>query len=223
MRKLFLSTILIVLVMTTAFSQTKDDFKRYDIFTGYSHLLLGPVKIPIIEATQDGSAVTYKDAKDSIIGIKGVNVSATGNLNRYFGLKFDFSRHAQTRRVPNEVTPSVVRDVPLQRSLYNFLGGIQFKDNSKTAKIKPFFHLLGGKALSREEGTLRSYEPDQTQFFNTMIVRYSSFKFSGAVGGGIDVKINDKLDLRAVQLEYNQSAYDGQVKALRIGAGIVFR
>jgi hypothetical protein len=47
--------------------------------------------------------------------------------------------------------------------------------------------------------------------------------FGGAFGGGLDIKINDRIDFRAIQVDYNpvytNRSFDNNV---RIGVGIVF-
>ena len=46
--------------------------------------------------------------------------------------------------------------------------------------------------------------------------------FAAAIGGGIDYRISDRLDVRAVQFDYNPTRlFDGTQHNFRIGVGIV--
>ena len=47
--------------------------------------------------------------------------------------------------------------------------------------------------------------------------------FSGIIGGGIDFRLNNKVQIRAIQVDYNPTRLGGETQNnVRIGAGIVF-
>jgi hypothetical protein len=102
---------------------------------------------------------------------------------------------------------------------YQFLFGGQIKDNNKTKKLKPFAHVLGGQRLDVEDYvTPISTAPER---FVPQLSQSVSGRWVGSLGGGLDVKLNDRLDIRTVQFDYSQ-ANGGQQKQIRIGAGLVF-
>jgi hypothetical protein len=48
--------------------------------------------------------------------------------------------------------------------------------------------------------------------------------FAAVLGGGLDVRLSDKIDLRVVQLDYNPTVFDESTSTnYRIGFGIVFK
>jgi hypothetical protein len=52
---------------------------------------------------------------------------------------------------------------------------------------------------------------------------FSDNGVSGVFGGGLDFRLNDKVQIRAIQVDYNPLWIGSQVDHnLRIGAGIVF-
>jgi hypothetical protein len=47
---------------------------------------------------------------------------------------------------------------------------------------------------------------------------------AGAVGGGLDIRINDRFDIRAGQIDYNPAHLNGvTVHNVRFGAGLVIK
>ena len=48
--------------------------------------------------------------------------------------------------------------------------------------------------------------------------------FSAALGGGLDIKINDRIDFRAIQVDYNPIFNGGyRQNNVRFGVGFVFK
>ena len=174
----------------------------------------------LLAKTVDGH-VRLTGIKDSTRLLKGFEVSGTRNFQRYFGVKVDFSRHAVTRNTLTEVRPLQVEPVPLTLTNYHLLGGVQIKDNSYEKRFKPFAHLLAGQRFDKGDFTVRVGLPGQPQMFDTRILQSTNSRFSAVVGGGLDLRMNDGLDLRAVQLDYSQTN-GGAQKSLRLGVGIVF-
>jgi Outer membrane protein beta-barrel domain len=91
-------------------------------------------------------------------------------------------------------------------SLQNYLGGIQIKNNAKEgSRVRPFAHALAGAVVASEG------------------FRAQGGAFSVAVGGGIDIRVNKKVSVRAIQIDYNPYISGGYYSNnVRIGAGIVF-
>jgi hypothetical protein len=68
-----------------------------------------------------------------------------------------------------------------------------------------------------------------TSFVKERIVRFTAHRltitgFGGAFGGGLDIKVSDRIDFRVIQVDYNpvytRSSFNNNV---RIGVGIVFK
>jgi hypothetical protein len=122
----------------------------------------------------------------------GYEASVTRNIRRFVGLKFDYSKHSTASFLePNS-------------SIQNFLGGVQFKNNSEGARFKPFAHLLAGVARTK----IQPFRSDTG--------------LAGAFGGGLDIRGSRHVDLRVLQLDYNPARYhDTFRKHYRVGFGIV--
>ena len=91
---------------------------------------------------------------------------------------------------------------------HTLVGGVQFKDNSKDKKVKPFGHLMAGFTNARVSG----------------FVSDSETGFAGVIGGGVDIKLSPRVDLRAIQLDYNPTRLGGETQHnFRVGIGVVFR
>ena len=210
MRKLFLSLMLIVCSASLSLAQGGDDYHKVEVFGGYSY---NSVDTNIGGADPD----FFRDFIDGRAGFNGFNTSVTDNISRYVGLKFDFSGHYDRRNVrfgnnnPLEV----------ESSLYNFLGGVQLKNNSREATFKPFVHALVGVGRGRNEVEdivcIQAVgAPCPTD------INGSDVGLTGAVGGGLDIRASRRVDIRAFQVDYNPSRlFDATQHNVRFGVGIV--
>ena len=127
-------------------------------------------------------------------GFNGINGSATYNFHKYVGAKFDVS----WSKGPDSILFGRPTDT-------TYMGGVQFKDNSKEGStVKPFAHvLLGGNRQS--------------------ISSFSETGFTMAVGGGIDVKVSDRMSIRLIQADYQPVWVDGSsTNQTRFSFGVVF-
>lgn len=210
MHKLLFSLLLIVCSASLSFAQGGDDYHKVEVFGGYSY---NSVDTKIGDADPD----FFRDFIDERTGFNGFNTSVTGNISKYVGLKFDFSGHYKSRNVrfgnnnPLEV----------ESSLYNFLGGVQLKNNSKEATFKPFVHALVGAARGRNE-------VDDVVCIQAVgapcptDINGSDVGLAGAVGGGLDIRASRRVDIRAFQVDYNPSRlFDATQHNVRFGVGIV--
>lgn len=204
MNKLIKAFCLTIVLSIYGFPQTDDEYKKNEFFVGYSN-----------QQVDAGNRRTFN----------GFEVSYTRNVHRYFGIKADVSgayrNNNFTSTVTNGTTTSTF-SADQKRSLYNFLGGVQVKDNSTETRFKPFAHALAGVGHTR--GKITNLVCQGT---NCPPISESSFHdtgFAGAFGGGLDIKINNRIDFRALQVDYNPvytgSSFDNNV---RFGIGIVFK
>ena len=135
------------------------------------------------------------------------------------GLKFDFSGHFHGKK--NTANPF---SITIDSQLYNFLGGIQLKNNSNGDILKPFAHTLVGVAYARNRATVDcTNAPLCPLALPPSVPIENDTGFAAAVGGGLDIRTNDRIDIRVIQLDYNPTrVFDGTSHNFRVGVGIVF-
>ena len=178
MRKLLFSMIIMACAASFSFAQS-NDYNKVDVYAGFSHARV--------------------DFGGDFEGFNGVEGAVTGNISRYVGLKGDYAFHFKSfDAAPFEV----------KAKTHTLVGGLQFKDNSKETKIKPFGHVMAGFTAARVSG----------------FVSDSETGFAGVIGGGVDIKISPRVDFRAIQLDYNPTRLGGETQHnFRVGIGLVFR
>ncbi len=136
-------------------------------------------------------------------GFHGLEFSAKGALSRYVGVKGDYAYHRKGFNVLG---------TEVNTSLHTLVGGVEFKDNAPETKVKPFAHVMAGFAHSRAD--FEDIDDDDI----------TDNGFAGVIGGGVDFRINDRVDFRAIQFDYNPTRDNGQTSHnFRVGIGIIFR
>jgi opacity protein-like surface antigen len=200
MRKLFLAALFAAFCAPAALAQ--DDFNKADVFIGFSHNRVDT-------GIDDDGDPDFDDVVDEREGFNGFNASVKGNVSRYAGLKFDYSFH----RKEFDLVGGPIGTTEVDVNLHNFLGGVEFKDNARETRVKPFAHLLAGVAHSRGEVTS-----------GTVNFTDRETGFAAAVGGGVDFRLSDRVDFRAVQFDWNPNRLGGETQHnFRVGIGLVFR
>ncbi len=199
MRKLFMAVLFVAATAPFTFAQTGDDYNKYDVGVLFSH---NRVDTGIDDPTQN-----FVDQRE---GFNGVEAFVKGNVSRYVGLKGSYSYHRKSFDI---VGPTAATSFDVDANIHQFLGGVEFKDNAKETKVKPFAHVMAGASHFRADvqNTLTSFEESETGF-------------AAAIGGGVDFKLSDRVDLRAVQIDYNPTRSGGTTgHNFRIGVGLIFR
>ena len=222
----------VVLMLTAVaplWGQGSGDVKKIEFFVGPS--------INGVDATGFTDKKVAAFAFDRT-GYGGIEASITRYITRYVGLKFDFSgQYSRTygktlgfiappcrfENVPCGL-PTQLAEFNLRSSLYNFLGGVQFKDNESRSRFKPFAHALIGVAHGRH--AIRDCEGiDGVTSLSVPCVaepRVSDTGLAAALGGGLDIRLNKRLDFRAIQVDYNPTQLLNTTQHnIRIGVGIV--
>ncbi len=139
-------------------------------------------------------------------GFNGFEVAVKGSVGRYVGLKGDYAFH---RKSFSETFEGMTFDI--DATLHNLLGGVEIKDNSKETRVKPFAHFLAGFAHAKLDANFAGVSESDTGF-------------AAVIGGGIDIRLGKRADLRIIQFDYNPSRlFDETQHNYRIGVGIVFR
>ena len=194
---------LTIVLSVCVFAQTNsDEYKKNEYFVGYSN-----------QQVDRGNFNTHH-------GFEG---SYVRNVGRYFGIKGDVSGAYRKDSFNDSIVLTPGGTITNFRSestnsLYNFLGGVQIKDNASKARLKPFGHALAGVAYNRSKYRT-SINGAASQNFNS-----NQVGFAAALGGGLDVRVNDRFDIRAIQVDYNPVRnYGFFSNNFRLGFGIVFK
>jgi opacity protein-like surface antigen len=184
MHKLFFASLLILCAVPLAVAQSTDH-SRFELFGGYSVMRIDYEPDPIDPHTQTPIIVAFNPKQT----LHGFDASATVNLTGGFGLTGDFSGHFKTRRVADPLGGFITNDV----RIFNVLGGPQyrFRPNSR---VSPFVRGLAGVAITRS-----SLEAPSINARDDL----SSTDFALALGGGVDVRVSNRVAVRVFQVDYN--------------------
>lgn len=194
-----------------------DEVKRAEFFAGYAFGSAG---------ANFGSGGAAAPVFEDRVSQHGFNGSAVLNVSRYVGIKGDVSGTYKNGRfsfqVPSGIqsNPTVTVAFDAKTSLYNFLGGVQIKDNSTRKSIKPFAHAMIGAAH-------RSNKISGGGFACVGIIPCPASNtetgFAGAFGGGLDVRLGKGVALRVFQMDYNPIKFNaGTDHNFRFSTGLVF-
>lgn len=122
-----------------------------------------------------------------------------GNLN---GFNFSYTRYLNDNF---GFTSELGANFDSGVNTFTYLFGPQLAAN-RSGRVSPFAHILvGGGRVSFEDSG-------------------ASSGFAVALGGGVDVKLNDKVSIRPIQIDYLPIRFNGgTIHNGRVGAGINFR
>jgi hypothetical protein len=216
MSKFFFALLLTIATSVFAVAQS-DDYNKGEFFIGYSN----------------GQVDTGIDSGDSVnsflrdrTNFHGFNVSGVYNVSRYAGIKADVSGTYNSTRFTFPVTTGTTTQnvsFDTKNALYNVVGGIQIKDNGTAGRVKPFAHAMIGAGHGRTN--VENVNCTTTTTFNCgNIANASETGLAGVFGGGLDIRINDRIDFRAFQVDYNPIKFDaGTDHNVRFGIGIVIK
>jgi opacity protein-like surface antigen len=196
MHKLMLAAVLVICCTTLSQAQDAGDYPKNEVFVGYSY------------ESADINSLTINPGR---LGLHGINLEYTRNLNSVVGLTIDFSGH-----VKRESFTTPVGDIQHDRQQYNLLGGLQFKARNKT-RATPFAHALFGGGLFRGFSAVLT-PASNTYFFD------DATSFAMAFGGGLDIRASKRITIRAIQADYNPTFFgqQGRQDNLRLSFGVVF-
>jgi len=223
MNKLFSAFCLMIITSAIAFAQTTGgDYRKSEFFVGYSNQ---QVDTGANSDTGNGARDFFNDR----LSFNGFEVSGVYNVSRYVGVKGDFSgayrRKDLSFATGTGTTANTVR-FETKNSLYNVLGGVQIKDNANDTRVKPFAHALVGVGHGRTKvsNVSCSNASVSTSICSGLADSFDNTGLAGAFGGGLDIKVSDKIDIRAIQVDYNPIRFDGQTDHnFRFGFGVIFK
>lgn len=167
---------------------SSDEYKKWEFFGGYSALNFDNLG-------GDTDNANVNDVLGEKNTLRGFNLAVTYNFHKYFGVTFDYSLHLREDNFTHPLGSGTI-DTTVQ----NFLGGIQIKNNSEDGpRFKPFGHALFGFANQK----IDVESPQLPALFGTSDFSVNETSFAMAFGGGIDIKLNNRFDIRAAQIDWN--------------------
>src|SRR6266850_2078469 len=215
MRKLCLLSLFILSTASAGLAQGASDYNKLEVYAGYS-LARTESNLSSASFTSAGGTQTFTNLCSAATGAEigpnsqkffctrrnfnGFDGSITYNVSKYVGIKGDITGHFKTESFVDKFTPpGVTQTLANRERLWNFLGGVQIKNNSKSARLKPFAHALAGFAryTNRQQQTLDLFP----QFNFTIEDQVTSFAMK--VGGGLDIRAGKRIDIRVIEVDYN--------------------
>lgn len=202
MRKLLFLAILVACSAPLTFAQSTDDYHKIEVSGGYSHARVDTG----FDDQEIPNDIDFGSDFDNFLrdsrGFHGFDASVVGNVHKYVGLKFNVSGHFKSDTI-NVTDGGTSFDFDTKERLYNFLGGVQFKDNRKESRVKPYGHVLAG--VAHQSASLTTPFTTGGNDFDT-----SSNNFAMKVGGGLDVRVHPRVDLRVIEVNYNPVFHDDE-------------
>jgi opacity protein-like surface antigen len=195
MRRSTLTLLLILCCATLSSARQADEYPKNEFFVGYSY------------QSADINSLTPDPGRAAL---HGVNFEYTRNINGVVGVTADFSGH-----VRRETLATGAGEFRHDSEQYNLLGGLQFKARNR-GRVTPFAHALLGGGLFRGFSAVL-LPSSNTYFFD------DAKSFAMAFGGGLDVRANGRVTIRAVQADYNPTFFGrGRQNNYRLSFGVVF-
>jgi len=194
--KLVLAMSALMIAFSTINAQN-DDYK-WEGYGGYAYMNLNRG----IDPTSATAEIPAYPANR--VNAHGFNGSVTYNFHRFVGATFDFTAHTHgsTFTSPLQISAPPLPPIPAatikeSQSVYQYLFGVQIKDNKKESqKLKPFFHFLGG--FAHETLNLDETAPTATKLFHA-----NSTDFAMKFGGGLDLAVHPNVDIRLIGFDWN--------------------
>jgi hypothetical protein len=178
-------------VLLSSISLYAQSEERPRIFVGYSNL-----QAEGLPDKNDPDNVLSPDFIDRRTTLHGFNTAVDFPLSN-FGITGDFSFNRSDRSQDftsggNNGTNSIKTDV------FYFVAGPSFQIRNST-RFQPFVRLMGGGARTNFEIASRLDLPNGTQRneFDT-----GSTDLALMLGGGVDLRVNDKFKVRVLQVDY---------------------
>ena len=106
----------------------------------------------------------------------------------------------------------------IDSKLTQMMGGIKLQDNANNTRFRPFAHALVG--VAHTSNLPRVFDDTQVKVIEVRSGTGPAF----ALGGGLDIRLTRKLELRAFQIDYNPSRIrEHTLQNIRLGIGLNFR
>lgn len=193
MRKLFFLVLLMAVCAPVSFAQSTDT-PGPEVFVGYSNLQAEGIP------GEEGDNESFDDEVfGERTGVNGFNTAVTGYVSPRFGITGDFSFHKKNQNFEFNGGGTGLSRGELDTRVINLMGGPQVRFPT-TSRVTPFVRALFGVANTRfeaEQSTPTGTGTNESNFTT------SSTDFAMALGGGVDVRLTDRVGLRLLQFDYN--------------------
>ena len=215
MRKVFLLAVILMFAGTVRVTAQKNsDFHKWEAYGGYLHgqnnysadsdtFDFGPGGVQNVPFCSALGTATFGANFQKLFcdrnGFNGFDGSVTYNVSRYLGVKADFTYQHRSATYVDSFGPGHTDTSNLTENKYEFMGGVQLKDNSPETRFKPFAQALAGVAREKLSGHNTSTDPTEppSNFTDTPT------SFALKLGGGLDVRVSRRIDLRLIEVDYN--------------------
>jgi opacity protein-like surface antigen len=226
MRYLPIALAVVCLCASSAVAQSTGSapYPKFEIFAGYS--INGYFKNDEAPGPLNNRPVASLFSDDAG-GPKGFEASIARNLNRYLGIKGDFSMYFDSG--PGKGTFTICsdsscttssQDFHVSKRAFYFMAGPEIKWRNKT-RVTPYAHALFGVARSTAEFSTASSVLTRTDS-DTRV------GFAAAFGGGLDIRLSKRFSIRSM-MDYTAAFLgeadgraSGRQNHVRISVGIVF-
>jgi opacity protein-like surface antigen len=183
-----LTLVSLILITTSAALAQSHYYEKWEFFGGYSAMrfdnLGGDTNNPVVDDVLGGRNT-----------LRGLELSITRNFHKYVGAKFDWSLHLREDNFSRPAGSGTI-----DSKVNNFLGGLQFKNNDADGpRFKPFGHALFGVANQKVDVD----SPQLPAVFGISDFHAKETSFAMAFGGGVDIRLNHRFDVRAGQVDWN--------------------
>jgi opacity protein-like surface antigen len=208
MRKSWLMTVLAIAYVSQAAGQTTP---KWDFNLSLSHALQEPT-LNALNGTDGGETFTIEPCTADGIGALGANLShilcdrrdfhgfnlgAKYNLSPTLGIRTDFSAYFNKDRAVDSFGAGV--DAHTDTSTYRertyvLVTGLEARRDF--GGWRPYAHVMAGVARLTEDDTETSTGPFE------FVLKDHTTSLALKIGGGIDVRISPRVDLRVIEIDY---------------------
>jgi hypothetical protein len=223
MRRPLFAVLFVVCCCPLTFAQSTDpgQYPKVEAFVGYS--ANGYFANPSSISAVNQSISSF--FSDQAGGNKGFEASVSRNLNKYVGLKGDFSTYfnlssGRGGTLCLNSNCSTGEDFNINSRAFYLMGGPEVKARNRT-RLTPFAHSLFGLARSRSE-----FKTVNSSF--NYADSHTRTGFAMALGGGFDIRTAGRFSIRSL-IDYVPTILgdadpqeSGRQKHVRLSLGILF-
>jgi opacity protein-like surface antigen len=208
MRKLLLLFAILLVCAPAGFAQS--DYSDWEFFVGYAHERAnnGADRLDARGLIVNPNGSTQRaDFVSKRIPYNGVTTEVVANVHRNIGLVANFAATFANTTFDDALTG---RQFNARVSRYTLLGGPRFNWRNSSPFL-PFAHALFGVTRYHAD-----FHNDDFTCPDT-----SETAFAMALGGGLDIRANHRIDIRAIQVDYLPVFFShGREDGLRFSAGV---
>ncbi len=207
MRKLLLLFAILLVCAPASFAQ---DYSNWEFFIGYAHERAnnGADRLDARGRAINANGTTSRvDFVSERVPYHGVTTELVANVHRNVGLVANFSATFANTEFVDTLSG---RRFNARLSRYLLVGGPRFNWRNSSRAI-PYAHALFG--VARYKANFRDDDftcPDTNET-----------AFAMALGAGLDIRANDRIDVRPIQVDYVPVFFDNRRDdGIRFSAGV---